>query len=404
MKGLSLCFVLLLVAVCGVQSASYYYRAGREVILPVAESIREVPVDNAAIPIGSLEIVPVDSVKGETVAETVKNVAAEAVRAQNEEIIANEVKPIEKVVETVPVVAEEVKTVEAPVAKAVEVPEVKIAEVPEVKVVEVPQVKVVEVPELKSVEVPEVKSVEVPEVKSVEVPEVKSVEVPEVKSVEVPEVKSNVVVDEVKIVENVPVVENNELKVVPAVVVDQEVVVKETPVVGVKEEVPVEKSVPEVVDVVKQSPVVNDVAPEIRQQQAPNPIETIQHAIQNIQTQFSQTLSAIPIVNQFVRPQSDAVAESPAAELPSTSAAEPSPTPAIETQAAAQPSTSAPNFIQNAINSITSILQRSTTTLAPATEASPAIVSGTRGGEESVEVVQYIDVDGKVDVAKKVVV
>lgn len=39
MKGFTLCFVYLLIAVCSVHSASYYYRAGREVVVPVAEEV-----------------------------------------------------------------------------------------------------------------------------------------------------------------------------------------------------------------------------------------------------------------------------------------------------------------------------------------------------------------------------
>lgn len=39
MKGSTLCFVYLLIAVCNVHSASYYYRAGREVVVPVAEEV-----------------------------------------------------------------------------------------------------------------------------------------------------------------------------------------------------------------------------------------------------------------------------------------------------------------------------------------------------------------------------
>lgn len=39
MKGFTLCFVYLLIAVCNVHSASYYYRGGREVVVPVAEEV-----------------------------------------------------------------------------------------------------------------------------------------------------------------------------------------------------------------------------------------------------------------------------------------------------------------------------------------------------------------------------
>lgn len=224
------------------------------------------------------------------------------------------------------------------------------------------------------------------------------------------ELKSNVVVDEVKIVDSVPVVETVELKTIaeaPAPVIEPVVIVKETPVADVLpvEELPKEKSAPVVQEVVVVEKI-NDIVPEIRQT---NPIEQIQtslqNTIQNIQNSLQSTFGNIPIVSQLVPrpPQSDATGEgaaiassvapaSPAIEAVQDAAA----TPALEVTSAAPP-----NLLQNAINSITSFLQRSTTTLAPATET-PIIVSGTRGGEETVEVVQHIDVDDKVDVAKKV--
>lgn len=125
----------------------------------------------------------------------------------------------------------------------------------------------------------------------------------------------------------------------------------------------------------------------------------------------------------IIRPpqaQSDAAAASPdaaAAAAPVLNTAEVAPT--VVTNAAVPAtslasSTSAPNFlqnVQNALNSLpnafTNILQRPTTApvVAPVAPVDPApvIVSGTRGGDDSVEVVQNIEVDinDKVDLAQQ---
>lgn len=119
-----------------------------------------------------------------------------------------------------------------------------------------------------------------------------------------------------------------------------------------------------------------------------------------------------PIANLLRPPQ--AQSDSPAADTPALNTAEVAPTVVTNAAVPATPlasSTAAPNFLQNVQNAIsslaTNILQRPTTAApvvaAAAPEAGPVIVSGTRGGEESVEVVQNIEVDvnDKVDLLQQ---
>lgn len=115
------------------------------------------------------------------------------------------------------------------------------------------------------------------------------------------------------------------------------------------------------------------------------------------------------ISNVAIRPtqQSDVPsAEAPASEL---NAAEHAPV-ADATQAAAAPTTTAPNLLQSVQQAITQFTNniipaqlRPTTAPTAAHPEPPVVVSGTRGGDETVEVVQNIDVDvnDKVDLAKK---
>lgn len=335
----------LLIAVCNVHSASYYYRAGREVVVPVAEELivaEEARKEDPLIALETLEVVPAELVdpaqKIATVAETVKSAAVEAVRTQNEEVLAvkevDDVKPVETFV----------KNVEPAISG-------------------------------------------------------------------VPVVKTDVVV---------PVDELNE----PSV-----------------------KAIQEVIEVVKSAPAPQNASPlELFGTQLSNAVQNIQHSITNL-----------PFVSNFVRPQSQQAAQAqevaaaveqadpqastpaqpqlansaaPAAGASSTFAAAPatssppnlfqnafnsitsflplattakpqlansiSPAAAGSTQAV--PVTSAPpNLIQNALQSITNFLQRSTTTAAPITEPAPAIISGTKGGDDNVIIEHYVNVDSKID-------
>lgn len=218
------------------------------------------------------------------------------------------------------------------------------------------------------------------------------------------------------------------------------------------------KAVQEVIEEVKAAPVTPSGFPHVRQ----NPLETIgaqiQTAVQNIQNSFTN----LPLISNFVnRPQAQQVAQAqevvaavqqadplaptsaqpqlansaaPVAGASSTLAAAPvtsppnlfqnafnsitsflpaittakpqlansiSPAAAVSTQAV--PVTSAPpNLIQNALQSITNFLQPRTTTIAPITEPAPAIISGTKGGDDNVIVEHYVNVDNKIEgIAKK---
>lgn len=247
--------------------------------------------------------------------------------------------------------------------------------------------------------------------------------------------------DEVKPVETV--VENVEPAISPAV--KTEVVV--LPVDELNE--PSVKAVQEVIEEVKAAPVSDSGFPHVRQ----NPLETIgaqiQTAVQNIQNSFT----SLPLFNLVNRPQTQQAAQaaqaaevaaavqqadplaptSPQAQLansaaptlaaspatsppnlfqnafnsitnflPSATTAKPqlansiSPAAAGSTQPVAVTPAS-PNLIQNALQSITNFLQRSTTTAAPITEPAPAIISGTKGGDDNVIVEHYVDVDNKID-------
>lgn len=212
------------------------------------------------------------------------------------------------------------------------------------------------------------------------------------------------------------------------------------------------KAVQEVIEEVKAAaPVSPNGFPHVRQ----NPLEAIgaqiQTAVQNIQHSFTN----LPIISNLVnRPQTQQAAQaqevaaavqqadpqavtsaesqladsaSPAAGgatlaaapvtsppnifqnafnsitsfLPSATTVKPqlansiSPAAAGSTQAAAVTS-APPNLIQNALQSITNLFQR-TTTVAPITEPAPAIISGTKGGDENVIVEHYVNVDNKIE-------
>lgn len=109
MKSVLFGVLALCLALNTVNAKAYYYRVGREVIVPLAEDVKEVvaPVviegeearaKSASIGrIENLEIIkPADNpLKSSTVAETVKNAAVEAVRTANAEVEAAAAQAIE---------------------------------------------------------------------------------------------------------------------------------------------------------------------------------------------------------------------------------------------------------------------------------------------------------------------
>lgn len=115
--------------------------------------------------------------------------------------------------------------------------------------------------------------------------------------------------------------------------------------------------------------------------------------------------NVVPFTQNSNRPQSDSTLTG---ETPAQNTA-PAPAIAAEAaQAAPAPTTAAPNLLQSVQQAITQftnniIPAQLRPTTAPAAPETPAVVSGTRGSEETVEVVQNIDVDvnDKVDLTKK---
>lgn len=241
--------------------------------------------------------------------------------------------------------------------------------------------------------------------------------------------------DDVKPVETV--VENAE----PAIPSSVSVVKTDAVISADELNEPSVKAVQEVIEEVKATPVSPSGFPNVRQ----NPLETIQAqiqtAVQNIQNSFTN----LPLISNFVtRPQAQQAniqevaaavqqadplsatsaqsqlansADPPATSpsnvfqnafnsftnfLPSATTAKPqlansiSPAAAASTQAVSVTSPT-PNIIQNALQSITNFLQPRTTTAAPITEPVPAIISGTKGGDDNVIVEHNVSVDHKID-------
>lgn len=446
-----LCAVYLLIAISTVHSASYYFRAGREVIVPTIEEVKEViselkkeepvaieeilsvqaPPENieAAVIAAEAEIEPAIALKSvpsvvESVVPIVENVENNVVVAAVEEpkqVVAAEVSDEARAKPNTLLRLETIEVVQPDV-----IPE-KVATVAEtVKIAAVQAIEKQNEESLKTVE--SAKPIEIStEVKEVEVaPVVKSV--PVVENVEA-SVKT---VDPVSAPVPVPVPAEVQEVVVPAAVEivekAQETVrsadpepVKPEIVKEEKVEVPseAEKIVEKVAEKSAEVP-----APEIRQQpaQQPGPLDAITNAITNlqnsVQSTFQNAIQNTPIISSIFRPQqgqSDAPAvagvENPSIAL---NTAEVAPTVTSNVALPATPlasSTTAPNFLQNVQNAISSLatnILRPTTAPAPAVAAAPeaappVIVSGTRGGDDSVEVVQHIavDVNDKVDLTKQ---
>lgn len=253
--------------------------------------------------------------------------------------------------------------------------------------------------------------------------------------------------DEVKPIETV--VENVGPAIVPAV--KTEVVV--LPVDELNE--PSVKAVQEVIEEVKAAPVSDSGFPHVRQ----NPLGQIGAQLQTAVQNFQNSFTSLPLISSLVyRPQAQQAAQAAQAEEVAAAVQQADPLAPTSAQAqlassaapalAASPATSppnlfqnafnsitnflpsattakpqlansispaaagstppvavtpaSPNLIQNALQSITNFLQRSTTTAAPITEPAPAIISGTKGGDDNVIVEHYVNIDNKVDgIAKK---
>jgi len=443
-----LCAVYLLIAISTVHSASYYFRAGREVIVPTIEEVKEViselkkeePVvveeilsiqpDNVAAPVvaEAVPIVPETKSVPETVVPVVENTENNVV-VEPEPVVVSQVSDEARAkpnpllrLDTIEVIQPGVTPEKvATVAETVKIAAVQAIEKEEIAKAAEPVVQpaVVE-PSTETKDESVVKSV--PVVENVDA-SVKIVETAPVVPAVVPIVEK---VEKVEKVESVEPVQESVRSADPEPVKPEPVVVKEESVEVPKEVVKddvkaAEKSVEEAVEKTVEKGV-EVPAKEVRQQAAqPGPLDvftnTISNTITNLQTAFQNALQA-PL-NIIRPPQAQSDATAPAASettVPALNTAEVAPAVATNAAVPATPlasSTTAPNFlqnVQNAINSIpnafTSILRPTTAPAAPAVapvEPAPVIVSGTRGGDESVEVVQNIEVDinDKVDLAQQ---
>lgn len=109
------------------------------------------------------------------------------------------------------------------------------------------------------------------------------------------------------------------------------------------------------------------------------------------------------------RPQSDVAADAESGALNTAEVAPAPTTAAVAADEATPGSTSAPNLIQSVQQAITQITNniipaqfRPTTAPAVAAVDSPIVVSGTRVGENTVEVAHHVDVvNDKIDLTKK---
>lgn len=346
-----------------------------------------------------LEVVPAnvaEPAKVVTVAETVKQVAIEAIRTTNEETVVPaaqaEVVAEQKLVDVVDTVALKTIPADVPVIENAVVPEVKIAEPVAVE-------EVRHIADVVSTQAVGVESIAIPE------PVVKSLADP------LPEVKVDA---PAAVVQSVEVAESVEAKnVVPAAIIKETVpTVAEDSLVAVKQLEDVER--PAVVDKVKTESAEEKVeaAPQSVEQQVkavegaveaekdPN-VRQSPPSLTSIAQGFINALGNLipPLANQQQQAQQEG----------SNASAEPAQQPAEEALATGEvapngvaSSTAQPNIIQSAWNSITNILQR-TTTAAPA----PAASSDTRKDDNTVEIVQNIEVENvndKLDYNKKATV
>lgn len=432
-----LCAIYLLIAISTVHSASYYYRAGREVIVPAIEEVKEVVSElkkdgpaiveedillvqptpetvDAAVPAVMLPETPVALVVKsepsvvETVVPIVENVetnnvaAAEKVavddearaklssslgtlRLENIEVIQPDVKPekVATVAETVKIAAVQAieKQNEESVDSAVEIAK-PVEVLTEIKAEDAPVVK--SVPVVENVEPVAVKA----PVDAVVPAVVESVDKVDkvhesVRSADPEPAKPEVVKDE-KIEKPIEMVETEKIAEkaveVPAERSVEVPAEKSVEVPAEKSvEVPAEKSV----EVPAEKSV--EVPAKVRQQAAqPSPLDAIQTAISNLQNSvtntFQNALQNTPIISSIFRPQTQsdtqAGAETSAVAL---NTAEVAPTVASNVALPATPlasSTAAPNFLQNvqqAISSLTSNILRPTTAPSSAAAAPAAV-------------------------------
>lgn len=340
-----LCAIYLLIAISTVHSASYYYRAGREVIVPTIEEVKEVIsevkkdgpeiFDEAAlfasVPQGPEPVAHVvrsaPSVV-ETVVPIVENVetnnvvAAETVavddearakpsssigtlRLENIEVIQPDVKPekVATVAETVKIAAvqaiekqnEESVNSAVEIAKPVEVlTETKVEDAPVVK-----SVPVVEIAEPVAIKAP-IEAVVPAVVESVE--KVDKVQ-ESVRSADPEPAKPEVVKDE----KPIEMVETE--KVETEKIAEKAIEVLAEKAVEVLAEKPVEVPAEKPVEVPAEKPVevpaeksVEVPAKEVRQTAQPSPLDAIQTAITNLQNTVSNTFqNAIQNSKYFVR-------------------------------------------------------------------------------------------------------
>lgn len=354
--------------------------------------------DSPALRLDTLEVVPANAepAKVATVAETVKQVAIEAIRTSNEESVAvaqNQVDaavvPEQKSIEAVDAVA--LKTIPDVVAPVVEVaqPEVKsAAPVEEVRNI------VADVVPAETV----VKAVENTETLAKSIP----IPAPVPSDVVAETVEADHIVPAAIIKEDVPAVAEGSVavkqldEVARPVAVDQ---VKSESVAETAE--PVQQTVEQQVKTVEGT----DAEKDANLRQSPPSFQSIAQGFINAIGNFIP-----PLANQQAQQAQQSTQDA-------TSSAETSaqPAPAQESLATGEvapngagSSTAQPNIIQSAWNSITNILQRPTTAApASAAAAAAAATSDTRKDDATVEVVQNIEVENvneKLDFNKKATV
>lgn len=358
----------------------------------VAEEARS--EDSPALRLDKLEVVApnAEPTKVATVAETVKQVAIEAIQTTNEETVVAEQNQVDQ---TEPVPEQKsvdvVETVPTNVA-AVVVPEVKSV----APVVEQEVRHLSEEPAAETV----VQPLETPaaEVKSVLAPE------PEVKVAE--PVLANEVSESIEakniipaaIIKDVPAVAEETFKVKqfsdderPATVIDT--VKSDTAEQTVE---PVQPSV-EPVQAVKSTDGAADADKDPNLRQSPPSLTSIAQG-------FINALGNLipPLANQQAQ-QAAAATQDATSSASAASSPQPNAEDSLATGEVVGSSTAQPNIIQSAWNSITNILQR-TTTAAP---AAASATSDTRKDDTTVEVVQNIEVENandKLDLSKKTTV
>lgn len=396
-----LCAVYLLIAISAVHSA-LYNRFGREVVVPTVEevevSISELKKDE---PVFIDEVVAVPA--SETVESIVKNIPiVEDVRPIVENVEANNIVADPKKVDEF--IGEEGRTKPNQVLRfdTLEVIQPGVEKSEKVATLaETVKNAAIQAIEKQNEETAAAESVQIVEEPT---PEVKEPQIAPVVKFVVENVDASVKLPEVTVKDEsvVSVVETDKVVQESVRSADPEAKPQAQPEEQVKEEKI------EVAQTAEKS-IETPVQPAIRQQ--PGPLAMLQNQLteitSNIQHGISTFIASTPFGNNANRPQSDASN----AESQGLNTAEQAP--ATIANSAAQGvsvTTQGPNFLQNVQQAITQFTNniipaqlRPTTAPVVAAAAPVPVVSGTRDGEDSVQVVHNIElenVNDKVDLAK----